>query len=282
MYQLHSTRALRDLLLIRSSLAQLAATLEQQRVAASRLALACLASPATRAQLAHQTSTVEASHYPGLIRLYGNMLASISAILALPLVETDEGLTNEAQQWEFWTKGRKAELLGRTLALGGRWRDALVVLEGGRMYSRRGRALVDHMDDAEMETEPGGLASLIGAGSDKFELLEEELSELEERFKKAWSASMGASIEAVEGMGMEGLQLGEQQKEEPKIKVYDVAFSFVTAFDLEGIARAAAGEVREVEDVAMQVEEDEAPVEQEEIKVETPSKKGWGFGLFSR
>lgn len=71
------------------------------------------------------------------------------------------------------------------------------------------------------------------------------------------------------------------EKKGKKPAFYDVAFNYVAAFDLEAIARRAAGEVVEVQEVQEDVEMEEEEEFVEAVKPATPAK-GWGFGLFGR
>lgn len=88
-------------------------------------------------------------------------------------------------------------------------------------------------------------------------------------------------------MSLDGTAAKEDVKEKRKGKkppFYDVAFNYVTAFDLDAIAVQAG--LMDAPEEAMEVEEEVKPVQKEveakkgeEEKPATPSKSRW-FGLF--
>jgi len=108
-----------------------------------------------------------------------------------------------------------------------------------------------------------------------------------ERLGKEWFEATGGNVEEGEeadNLTVDELTLTEKGKgKSKKPAFYDVAYNYVVAFDMEAIAKKAGlrgGEEAET----MEVEEDSKVEEKkaEEEQQSTPSKRGWGFGLFGR
>lgn len=183
--------------------------------------------------------------------------------------------------------------LSRTYALVEKFPSALSLNARAKLYARESRSSLASLDvDDEEPVQADFAADLLPLSPSTYSSLDTALDLDYAQASKGWFDLTGGVVLPTVGDepedlplaeldldGVAGISKGKGKKEE----FYDVAFSYVVAFDLEAIARKAGlrgvVESRE-EEGGMEVEEGGEEGEKPEVKVE--GKKGWGFGLFGR
>jgi signal recognition particle subunit SRP68 len=233
--------------------------------------------------------------YPGLVRIYDGVIRSLEQMRDLDIVENDGDLAALVEAriafisacrfvllplyfFSHWTDTRslRCKYLARTYALLSSYPSSLTLLNRAKLYTRQSRASLPLSPESyplEVDYIEGSLP-LDEAALDAFDLaLEGDYTEVSQE----WTRETGGV--GVEDVSMEGLSL-EGEKGGKKTKFYDVAFSYVGAFDLEAISRRAAGEVDQAVDE--EEEQDEGEEEQEEVQEVVAKGKRWGFGLFGK
>lgn len=158
--------------------------------------------------------------------------------------------------------------------------------------------------DDDDETEHDFVADRLPLDASSFDALDADLEADYQHISRDWFAATGGQVGAdEEGLDIARLSLAEGRpravtsEKKKKVPFFDVAYNYVTAFDMEALAvkaglliptepgvnssqtvAQAAGEEDEEE------EEDAAspPQQQQEEQQPTPTKRGWGFSLFGR
>ncbi|KAL8293159.1 hypothetical protein RQP46_000853 [Phenoliferia psychrophenolica] len=300
-YQLLAIRIKRDLLLIDSTTSKLASR-EAKIVDRERAFVAATGAKDPKkadAKVRKQHARV----YPGIVKIYDGILQSLEQMRELDVVEQDGELGGAVEARIAFVKASRSMYLSRTYALIDEFPSSLSLSARGKLYAREARSTAstldlpsasDSPDDDEAPDFAGELLPLSPAA---FDALDAALGADYDRFSKRWCEASGGQVGASEP---EDLPLAELnldgvlgKKSAKKAAFYDVAFSYVVAFDLEAIARKAGlrGDVVEEEEKTvavkekvqkkMQVEE-ESDAEEEEEEKPAQEKKGWGFGLFGR
>lgn len=188
--------------------------------------------------------------------------------------------------------------LARTYALVEQFPSSLSLNARGKLYARESRSMASSLDDEDEDNaEPDFIGDLISLTSTEFDALDAQLEADYIKTSKEWYAATGGNVgEDVEpeDLPIADLSLvgGAKEKKSKKPDFYDIAFNYVAAFDLEGIAKKAGlrGEVEEEVEVqkggakveSEEEEDDERMAEEQQTTSEPAKKSGWGFGLFGR
>lgn len=159
------------------------------------------------------------------------------------------------------------------------------------------------VSSADSDSEHDFVADRLPLDARSLDGLDSDLEVDYQRISSEWFAATGGHVGAdEESLDMARLSLadgslaGEDQRKK-KVPFFDVAYNYVTAFDMDALAikaglriptapeRAAhddtSSPVGSAEDAEDEEEEDVAPPPQEDAQP-TPTKRGWGFGLFGR
>lgn len=130
-----------------------------------------------------------------------------------------------------------------------------------------------------------------------YDAIDQQLETDYEQVGKEWFEATGGNVEGddADELPVQDLSLsdssekgkGKASTKQPAF--YDVAYNYVVAFDMEAIAKKA-GLRKDTEDDTVtrptEATESDIPgegtVAGEENQSSTPSKRGWGFGLFGR
>ncbi|KAI5474494.1 signal recognition particle subunit SRP68, partial [Pseudohyphozyma bogoriensis] len=276
-YQLLSIRTKRDLLLIDDTQSKLASRETKIRAKEADFVSETGAKDPKVAET--KIKKQRARVYPGLVKVYDGIVLNLEQMRDLEAVEQDGDLAATVEARIAFVKASRALYISRSYALVDQFPSALSLNSRGKLYAREARSLADSLDTDDYE-DVDFVGDLLALSASEFDQLDKDLAADSERAGHDWYAATGGKVDVepedleVEGMDLEG---GKKVKKEA---FYDIAYSYVAAFDIDAIARKAglAPELAPVvqEDVKMAVEE-EVEVEQQS----TP-KKGWGFGLFGR
>ena len=184
--------------------------------------------------------------------------------------------------------------LSRTYALIDEFPSSLSLNARAKLYAREARSTastLDSDDPAENAEAPDFAGELLPLTPAAFVALDVHLATDYDRFTKCWGEATGGRVDRdPENLSLAELNLDGSRGTKAAAKkqpFYDVAFSYVVAFDMEAIARKAGlrGEVKPdvVEQVVPKMEVDDEEESGEEDEDAKPAeKKGWGFGLFGR
>jgi signal recognition particle subunit SRP68 len=144
---------------------------------------------------------------------------------------------------------------------------------------------LDEDEDVDTSSDPDFVGDLLPLSTSDFDSIDRQLDADYIKTSKEWYAATGGQVGDVEpeDLAVEELSLrpgGSAGKKSKKPAFYDIAFNYVTAFDMEAVAQRAGlrGEVSEEKEVKEDVKMVEAPTEAKAA----PAKSGWGFGLFGR
>jgi len=192
--------------------------------------------------------------------------------------------------------------------------SALSLLSRAKLYVREARHAASALesrgahDDADEEDL---VVPVLALDEQSFAALEQALEGDERRLAREWFDAAGGRVSGAEGEededeeldlaelsladGEKAQQQQQQQAAPPKVPFYDVAFNYVTAFDMDAIAARAglggagagaavrAGESSAPASTKAAAADEESDDEEEvEQQQEKPAKRGWGFGLFGR
>ncbi|GAA5981072.1 hypothetical protein JCM11641_001445 [Rhodosporidiobolus odoratus] len=302
-YHLFSVRTKRDLLLISSTLSKLASREAKIEHAES----AYIAKTQTRDPSVTESkiARLRAKTYPGLVKVYDSVLIALEGMRDMEEVEKDDELATKVEARIAWVRAERCKYLsrGHALATPPSFPSSLSLNARAKLYSRQARSTArslpspDEVESEEAETQhdfvedvlPLSPSSSFNAALD---VLDTTLEADYENLSRRWFAATGGAVENADLPSMEDLSIspsvaasdpakGKQKKGPP---FYDVAYNYVTAFDLDAIAvKAGLRAAPQDEETKMQVEHEEARKKpQEQAQQETPKKRGWGFGLFGR
>ncbi|GAA5873588.1 hypothetical protein JCM8547_005624 [Rhodosporidiobolus lusitaniae] len=300
-YNLLSVRTKRDLLLVSSTLAKLASREAKIKHAEETyIARTETRDPAVAEGKIHR---LRAKAYPGLVKVYDGILLSLESMRDMEVVEQDDELATTVEARIAFIRAERCKYLSRGYSLAFDFPSALSLNARAKLYARQSRSAVDALASLVEDIEDGddssshdfiadvlpllppSTSSPSAASTGPFADLDRELEADYAAISKAWFDATGGNV----GDGMPevaDLSLAdagkEGKKKGKKPAFYDVAYNYVTAFDMEALAVQAGLRAPPEEDKVMevQVEEKEEPVVEQQA---TPSKsRGWGFGLFGR
>ncbi|GAA5842003.1 hypothetical protein JCM9279_002753 [Rhodotorula babjevae] len=190
--------------------------------------------------------------------------------------------------------------------------SALSLLSRAKLYVREARhaaSALESLGANDGDEDEDLVAPVLALDEGSFAALEQALEADERRLAREWFDAAGGRVPGAEGADGDDeddeLDLGElslaegdkaQQQQRPKVPFYDVAFNYVTAFDMDAIAARAglggagagaavrAGETAAAAPTQAAPADDDDDEEEEEVEQqqEKPAKRGWGFGLFGR
>ncbi|GAA5824905.1 hypothetical protein JCM5353_002925 [Sporobolomyces roseus] len=290
-YNLLSVRAKRDLLLIASTSSKLAA----REAKARETEAAYVSRTETRdpSVVEDKIRRLRTKAYPGLVKVYDTVLLSLEGMRDMEAVARDDELATKVEARIEVVRAQRCLYISRAYALANQYSSSLALNARAKLYSRQSRStalsLSSELDLApeEGEGEHDFIFDLLPLDQASFDTLDRELEADYERLGKEWFEATGGNVEEGEeadNLTVDELSLTEKGKgKSKKPAFYDVAYNYVVAFDMEAIAKKAG--LRGGEEAGtMEVEEDSKVEEKkaEEEQQSTPSKRGWGFGLFGR
>ncbi|KAK4704893.1 signal recognition particle subunit SRP68, partial [Phenoliferia sp. Uapishka_3] len=236
--------------------------------------------------------------YPGLVKIYDGVLQSLEQMRELDVVEEDGELGVAVEARIAFIKALRSQSLSRTYVLLDEYPFSLSLNSRAKLYAREARSLASSLDlenSANDFEEPDFAGELLPLETPSFDALDASLFADYDLFSKRWCEVSGANVNAAEPedlslaeLNLDGLVNTVRKTKKPEF--YDVAYSYVVAFDMEALARKAGlrgAMVEEVEDIKkVEVEptaNNKMAVDKaEEEEKPQQEKKGWGFGLFGR
>ncbi|SCV71437.1 BQ2448_3025 [Microbotryum intermedium] len=306
-YQLLSVRTQRDLLLIKESSLKLA-THEAKMHRKERDFI-----ERTGGRNVHKADQKirkrRTKVYPSLVKIYDGIIYSLEQVRDLEDVERDGQLATKVEAQIAFVRASRCLYLSRTYALINEFASALALNARSKLYARQARSTLATLDGEDMEyvDEIDFIADSLPLHESDFTALDSSLNHDYDRFAKDWFNATGGRIHDPEDLPVAAMSLeassGGASKMSKKRKIpkkkktpfYDVAFNYVTAYDMDEIARRAGllGPVEEEvtspaadtmdEDEDEDEELDEEEEEKEKEKPVEVKKSGWSFGnLFGR
>lgn len=285
-YLLLSIRSKRDLLLISSALSKL----EGKEVAAIEKA-SNSNQINSRKLLETKLNKLRAKAYPGIIKIYDGVVSGLEKMRELDGVEGDGELSARVEARLAYANAKRCLYLSRSYSLLSQYPSALSLNARAKLYSRQSQSFAQSisMEDEFPEDDPDFIGDILKLSQAEFTSLDSDLTQDYDDFSNAWFVATGGKV-GVDDLEVDALELNEGEgkaKEKKGPAFYDVAFNYIAAIDMEKIAVKAGlrGDVNEKEEVEEDDEDEEMESEEEEevpVKVTTPAKKGWGFGLFGR
>lgn len=204
------------------------------------------------------------------------------------------------------------QYLSRGYALASQFPSSLTLNARAKLYARQARATAAALSESfdlptssadDDETEHDFVADRLPLDASSFDALDTDLEADYQRISREWFAATGGQVGAdEEGLDIARLSLAEGRpravtsEKKKKVPFFDVAYNYVTAFDMDALA-VKAGLLIPTEPVVdssqqavsqgQQDEEEEeedtsSPQKQQEQEQPTPTKRGWGFSLFGR
>ncbi|KDE09580.1 hypothetical protein MVLG_00475 [Microbotryum lychnidis-dioicae p1A1 Lamole] len=306
-YQLLSVRTLRDVLLIKESSSKLAARETKMHRKEQDFI------ERTNGRNVHKANQKICKRrkkvYPSLIKIYNGIIYSLEQVRDLEDVERDGQLATKVEAQIAFVRASRCLYLSRTYALINEFASALALNARAKLYAREARSTLSTLDDEDMDhvDEIDFLAESLPLRESHFAALDASLNQDYDRFANDWFNATGGrihepedlpvgamSLEASSGTASKALKKRKISRKK-KVPFYDIAFSYVTAYDMDEIARRAGllGPVEEGvtsptadamdQGEAEEAEEEEEMEEEEEEKPVKAKKSGWGFGsLFGR
>lgn len=318
-YHLLSIRIKRDLLVVSSASSKLAAReakirhVEQTYIARTETRNPAVADGKIR--------RLRAKAYPGLVKVFDTILLSLEAMRDMEVVEQDDELASTVEARIAFVRAQRCVLarpsslvrwlmdsrlgsciyLSRGYALASSFPSSLSLNARAKLYARQSRSTVQSLSSAfgtpddEEERDHDFVVDQLPLDDASFDALDRQLEV--DRIAKEWFEATGGKVGETEdeeddvAAGVRDLSLAggakDQQKKKAKVPFYDVAFNYVTAFDLDAMAVkaglvAAPAETAATPASAQVKEEAKAAPGTKEEEDPQPAKRGWGFGLFGR
>ncbi|GAA5899553.1 hypothetical protein JCM5296_006943 [Sporobolomyces johnsonii] len=305
-YHLLAIRTKRDLLLIASTSSKLAS--REAKILQTEKTYVARTETRDPAVAEGKIQKLRTKAYPGLVKVYDTVLLSLEAMRDMEVVEQDDELATTVEARIEFIRAQRCLYLSRFYALAAQFPSSLSLNSRAKLYARQSRATAlslspsPDLDLSDSSSSSDGshdfVADLLPLDAGSFDTLERTLEADYDRIGKAWFEATGGKLELELGddeadeLAVEDLSLsdsnakGKGKGRAKKPAFYDVAYNYVVAFEVEAIARKAglrAEEEEEEEEEAMQEEEEEVEEKEKEKEEQgTPSKRGWGFGLFGR
>lgn len=214
---------------------------------------------------AHQLERKQARTLATAVKLYEALISSFEALRELDVVEADADLAQEIEARLEVTQARRCLHTAQSYALLKLWSEALVANEHASLALRSAGSALSVLSQNE-ESAMGDLQRPIKV-QDLTKLAEEVSKQKQQIHKRAFKADE-----------KEDKVAGQQPK------IFDIAFNYVTSFDMDGLVAKSQG----VEPGPKHVEEKKiAPLaaseKQQQQEEDAPAAKKGGFwGLFSR
>ncbi|KAM0753415.1 hypothetical protein T439DRAFT_322324 [Meredithblackwellia eburnea MCA 4105] len=289
LYQLLSVRTKRDLLLISTTSIKLQSRL--QRILNREAQFVAKTQSKDPKKAATKMSKLKVRVLPGMVKVGEGVVRSLEQMRELESVESDGELAVLVEARIAFARASRCLHLSRTYALLSEFRSSLSLNARGKLYLRESRSalstLSDNSHDGEQEKEDFS-SHLLPLDEDAFASLAADLEKDYEEISRAWFEATGGVLEneadlpPISSLSLEDVQKREKER---RPKFYDIAYSYVVAFDMDKIARKAGLKAGEVEEKEMEVDQgDEESEEEQEEQVQPQEQKrgGWGFGLFGR
>lgn len=329
-YHLLAVRAKRDLLLVASTKARLAG--RESKIRHAEEAYVAQTEKRDPAVAEGKIKRLRAKVYPGLVKVFDTILLSFEAMRDMEVVEVDDELAGlvEARiayvravryarpfsQLQSLSDARNPVLscqyLSRGYALASQFASSLTLNARAKLYARQARSSAAAFSEsfdlptsaAESDSDQDYIADRLPLDSASFDSLDAELDSDHRAISQDWFAETGGRVgTSEEQLDFSRLSLSgdaappaaTSASAKQKVPFFDVAYNYVTAFDMDAIAEkaglriptavpptASAAAPASVAAPAVTVEETpaaEAPQQEQEA---TPTKRGWGFGLFGR
>ncbi|BGP02174.1 signal recognition particle subunit SRP68 [Rhodotorula toruloides] len=301
-YHLLSIRIKRDLLVVSSASSKLAAReakirhVEQTYIARTETRNPAVADGKTRRLLAKT--------YPGLVKVFDTILLSLEAMRDMEVVEQDDELASTVESRIAFVRAQRCMYLSRGYGLASSFPSSLSLNARAKLYARQSRSTVQSLSSAfgtpdhdDEERDHDFIVDQLPLDDESFDALDRELEADYDRISKEWFEATGGKVgenadeEDDVAAGVRDLSLAgsakDKQKRKAKVPFYDVAFNYVTAFDLDAMAVkaglvAAPAEAAATTAPAQVKDEAKAAVGAKEEEEPQPAKRGWGFGLFGR
>ncbi|TKA52104.1 hypothetical protein B0A53_04764 [Rhodotorula sp. CCFEE 5036] len=313
-YHLLSVRAKRDLLLVASTAAKLAA--RERKIRHAEEAYTARTERRDPAVAEGKIKRLQAKVYPGLVKVFDTILLSFESMRDMEAVEQDDELATLVDARIAYIRAQRCQYLSRGYALASQFPSSLTLNSRAKLYARQARATAAALSESfdlptssadDDETEHDFVADRLPLDASSFDALDADLEADYQRISREWFAATGGRVGADEEEGLDIARLSLADGGRPravtsaekkrKVPFFDVAYNYVTAFDMDALAvkaglliptepgvnssqtvAQAAGEEDEEE------EEDASspPQQQQEEQQPTPTKRGWGFSLFGR
>ena len=188
------------------------------------------------------------------------------------------------------------QYLSRGYALASQFPSSLTLNARAKLYARQARATAAALSEsfdlptstAEDETGHDFVADRLPLDASSFDALDADLEADYQRISREWFAATGGQVGAdEEGLDIARLSLAEGRPRaatsemKKKVPFFDVAYNYVTAFDMDALA-VKAGLLIPTEPVVDSSQQAVSQGQQDEEAQPTPTKRGWGFSLFGR
>ncbi|GAA5953866.1 hypothetical protein JCM21900_005495 [Sporobolomyces salmonicolor] len=290
-YHLLAIRTKRDLLLIASTSFKLAS--RESKILQTEKTYVARTETRDPAIVKGKIQKLRTKAYPGLVKVYDTVLLSLEAMRDMEIVEQDDELATTVEARIEFIRAQRCLYLSRFYALAAQFPSSLTLNSRAKLYARQSRStalsLSPSLDlsDSSSDGSHDFVADLLPLDEGSFDKLERSLEADHERISREWFDATGGKLDVADDLAVEDLSLSDSKAHDQgksrskKPAFYDVAYNYVVAFDMEAIARKAGlgapEEAEEAEDQPMHEEKVEEKEQQE-----TPSNRGWGFGLFGR
>ncbi|CEQ40675.1 SPOSA6832_02336 [Sporobolomyces salmonicolor] len=290
-YHLLAIRTKRDLLLIASTSFKLAS--RESKILQTEKTYVARTETRDPAIVKGKIQKLRTKAYPGLVKVYDTVLLSLEAMRDMEIVEQDDELATTVEARIEFIRAQRCLYLSRFYALAAQFPSSLALNSRAKLYARQSRStalsLSPSLDlsDSSSDGSHDFVADLLPLDEGSFDKLERSLEADHERISREWFEATGGKLDVADDLAVEDLSLSDSKARDQgksrskKPAFYDVAYNYVVAFDMEAIARKAGlgapDEAEEAEDQPMHEEKVEEKEQQE-----TPSNRGWGFGLFGR
>ncbi|POY72351.1 hypothetical protein BMF94_4653 [Rhodotorula taiwanensis] len=308
-YHLLAVRAKRDLLLVASTQAKLAA--RERKILHAEEAYVAQTERRDPAVAEGKIKRLRAKVYPGLIKVFDTILLSFEGMRDMEAVEQDDDLATLVEARISYVGALRSQYLSRGYALAGEFPSSLALNAQAKLKARQARfnadataGSADVQDSVEdSAADHDYVADRLPLDSPSLDSLDAELEADYQKVSQEWFAATGGKVEGrQDDLDLSKLSLSADVSRTskttiPKVPFFDVAYNYVTAFDMDAIAekaglriptQAAAAEVP----TAATITDEAQPVKQEVVEEQsmngeqeaqpTPTKRGWGFGLFGR
>lgn len=216
---------------------------------------------------AHQLERRQARTLATAVKLYEGLMSSFEALRELDLVESDLDLAQEIEARLEATQARRCIRTAETYTILGKWTEALRVNEHAVVAVRSAASAITVLPkESQSQSAVQGLKPIQ---LQDLEALDAEVSKQKEDIvKAAFKASQSGD---------------DRPAEQPKI--FDIAFNYVAAFDIDALKARAEGQTVETAAEPQAPTASAAPVadsaSQQQPNAKEQGKKGF-WGLFSR
>ncbi|GAA5991718.1 hypothetical protein JCM10908_001108 [Rhodotorula pacifica] len=306
-YHLLAVRVKRDLLLVASTEAKLAA--RELKIRHAEEAYTARTERRDPAVAEGKIKRLRTKVYPGLIKVFDTILLSFESMRDMEAVEQDDELATLVDARIAYTRAVRCQYLSRGYALASQFPSSLTLDARAKLYARQARATAAALSEsfdlptsaADDETEHDFVADRLPLDPPSLDALDSDLDADYQRISRDWFTATGGQVGAdEEGLDIARLSLAEGSHQAPapskKVPFFDVAYNYVTEFDMNALAVKAglriptaptpsapiATSSAKTAQVAEPAQDDATAPAALEEEQPTPTKRGWGFGLFGR